>query len=88
MALALSPEQNDLLSKLVVVDIAPARGSLSSDFKSYLDAMRAVERAHVSTRKEALAILEEVETVRLLLLLFTNPRWLNAKLCCSNRTRT
>ncbi|KAJ7639505.1 Alpha/Beta hydrolase protein, partial [Roridomyces roridus] len=61
MSVALSPAHSNLLEKLIVVDIAPSRGALSSDFKAYVDAMQSIESAGVSTRKEALEILEEVE---------------------------
>ncbi|KAK7062279.1 Alpha/Beta hydrolase protein [Favolaschia claudopus] len=62
MTVALSsalPEST--LSKLVVVDIAPTRGELSGEFKTYISAMRTIEAAQVSTRKEALDILQEHE---------------------------
>ncbi|KAF7332666.1 hypothetical protein MKEN_00149500 [Mycena kentingensis (nom. inval.)] len=51
----------ETLSKLVVADIAPAKGSLSAEFKSYIVAMQKIEAAKVSSRKEALAILNEFE---------------------------
>ncbi|KAJ6615615.1 Alpha/Beta hydrolase protein [Mycena sp. CBHHK59/15] len=49
------------LSRLVVVDIAPARGQLSDEFKSYITAMKRIEAAKISNRKEALEILHEYE---------------------------
>ncbi|KAJ7194591.1 Alpha/Beta hydrolase protein [Mycena pura] len=49
------------LSKLIVVDIAPARGELSKEFKGYISAMKKIEAAKVSSRKEALGILQEFE---------------------------
>ncbi|KAJ7771046.1 alpha/beta-hydrolase [Mycena maculata] len=49
------------LSNLVVVDIAPARGELSEQFKSYVTAMKKIEAAKVSSRKEALEILNQYE---------------------------
>ncbi|KAJ6536719.1 Alpha/Beta hydrolase protein [Mycena vulgaris] len=49
------------LSNLVVVDIAPSKGELSNEFKGYIKAMRLIEAANVSNRKEALEILHEYE---------------------------
>ncbi|KAF7352289.1 hypothetical protein MVEN_01192600 [Mycena venus] len=49
------------LSNLVVVDIAPAQGSLSKEFRAYIEAMKKIEAAKISTRKEALDILHEYE---------------------------
>lgn len=51
------------LSNLVVVDIAPARGTLSQEFRDYIAAMKRIEAAKISTRKEALEILNEYEKV-------------------------
>ncbi|KAJ7102658.1 alpha beta-hydrolase [Mycena crocata] len=49
------------LSNLIVVDIAPARGELSNEFKDYITAMKKIEAAQVSTRKEASEILHNYE---------------------------
>ncbi|KAF7335316.1 hypothetical protein MSAN_02342400 [Mycena sanguinolenta] len=49
------------LSNLVVVDIAPSRGRLSKEFQGYISAMKQIEAAKISTRKEALEILQEHE---------------------------
>ncbi|KAJ7129133.1 alpha/beta-hydrolase [Mycena epipterygia] len=49
------------LSKLIVVDIAPSKGELSNEFKGYISAMKKIEAAKVSNRKEALEILQEYE---------------------------
>ncbi|KAJ7462052.1 Alpha/Beta hydrolase protein [Mycena latifolia] len=49
------------LENLIVVDIAPARGNLSDEFRGYVEAMKKIEEAKVSTRKEALEILQEYE---------------------------
>ncbi|KAJ7265452.1 Alpha/Beta hydrolase protein [Mycena haematopus] len=51
------------LSNLVVVDIAPSRGELSKEFKGYISAMKKIEAAKISSRKEALEILHEYEKV-------------------------
>lgn len=62
MALALSPElPKELLSNLIVVDIAPSKGDLSSEFRGYVEAMKKIVRSNVSTRKEAQDILSEYE---------------------------
>ncbi|KAF7332673.1 hypothetical protein MKEN_00150200 [Mycena kentingensis (nom. inval.)] len=62
MSVALDPTlPAETLSMLVVADIAPAKGSLSAEFKSYIVAMQKIEAAKVSSRKEALAILNEFE---------------------------
>jgi len=64
MALALSPElPKELLSNLIVVDIAPSKGDLSSEFRGYVEAMKKIVRSNVSTRKEAQDILSEYENV-------------------------
>ncbi|KAJ7682104.1 alpha/beta-hydrolase [Mycena polygramma] len=49
------------LSKLIVVDIAPARGKLSEEFTRHISAMKKIEAAKISSRKEALEILQEYE---------------------------
>jgi hypothetical protein len=51
------------LSKLIVVDIAPSKGTLSNEFREYVSAMKKIEAAKVSSRKEALEILQEFEKV-------------------------
>ncbi|KAJ7055006.1 Alpha/Beta hydrolase protein [Mycena amicta] len=62
MSVALEPSlPSDTLAKLIVADIAPANGQLSTEFKSYIAAMQKIEAAKVSSRKEALEILNEVE---------------------------
>jgi len=70
VSLALNPAHEGLLSKLIVVDIAPSKGKISPDFGNYLKAMRKVQsgidEGQVKTRKDAETILKEVEAVRLL----------------------
>jgi len=62
MTVALSPDTpSDLLSHLIVADIAPAKGALSSEFRGYVDAMKKIEASEVKTRKEAQAILAPYE---------------------------
>jgi hypothetical protein len=64
MTLALNPElPKELLSNLIVADIAPSRGDLSPEFQEYIEAMKRIVRSNVSTRKEAQEILSEYESV-------------------------
>ncbi|KAJ7098647.1 alpha/beta-hydrolase, partial [Mycena belliarum] len=64
MSVALDPAlSTSTLSKLVVVDIAPTRGKLSEEFERYVEAMDIIERAKLSTRAEALEILQQYEQV-------------------------
>ena len=55
----------ELLSQLIVVDIAPARGEMSDEFKMYVRAMKTIEEKHVHSRKEADQVLRDFEKVRL-----------------------
>ncbi|KAF7977043.1 hypothetical protein HWV62_4810 [Athelia sp. TMB] len=62
MAVALNPDlPRHTLSNLIVADIAPSKGDLSPEFRSYVEAMKKIEASKVSTRKEAQAILAEYE---------------------------
>ncbi len=64
MTVALDPETpSDLLSHLIVADIAPARGALSNEFQAYIRGMKQVEASQVNTRREADHILKDVEQV-------------------------
>lgn len=68
MAVALDPSlaqaaDGRLLSSLVVVDVAPTRIQLSSEFAGYVEGMKAIERMQLRTRGEALGVLEEYEKV-------------------------
>lgn len=69
VSFALNPIHGALLSKLIVVDIAPSVGAISPDFANYLKGMRKVQEASengsVKTRKDADAILAEYESVSL-----------------------
>ena len=66
MTVALHPDlPHDLLSHLIVADIAPAKGALSPEFQGYVDAMKQIEHSGVTTRKDAQHILSEYEPVRL-----------------------
>ncbi|KAI9285170.1 Alpha/Beta hydrolase protein [Umbelopsis sp. AD052] len=49
------------VEKLVVVDMAPAVKRLSSDFASYIEYMDEIQRAKLTKRSEADAILKKVE---------------------------
>jgi len=54
MAFALSPNlPEDLLDNLIVVDIAPSKGALSTEFQAYINAMMDIEKSGVRSRKEA-----------------------------------
>ncbi|KAI0749372.1 alpha/beta-hydrolase [Daedaleopsis nitida] len=62
MTVALDPElPSDLLSHLIVADIAPARGALSSEFRGYIEAMQKIEESQVKTRQEADRMLKPYE---------------------------
>ncbi|RDX57440.1 alpha/beta-hydrolase [Lentinus brumalis] len=62
MTVALSPElPPELLSHLIVADIAPSRGPLSAEFQGYIDAMRKIEESNVKTRQEADRVLQPYE---------------------------
>ena len=65
MAFALNSDlPRDMLSNLIVVDIAPSKGELSSEFTTYVEGMKKIEASKVSSRKEAQDILTEYEKVR------------------------
>lgn len=62
MSLALSPTlPSNLLSHLIVADIAPSRGALSKEFQGYITVMREIEEKAVVTRKEAQDLLTPYE---------------------------
>jgi hypothetical protein len=64
MSVALDPSlPASTLEKLIVVDIAPTNGEISNEFKGYISAMQKIEAAKLSSRKQALEILNEYETV-------------------------
>lgn len=64
MAMALSPDlPPEILSHLIVADIAPSKGALSLEFRNYTDAMQKIEQLQVTTRKAANDIIQEVESV-------------------------
>jgi len=59
-ALALKPDlPQNTLSSLVIADITPEKGALSSEFVHYTNAMKAIEDARVKDSKAAYKILEE-----------------------------
>lgn len=67
MTVALDPGlPRDSLAQLIVADIAPSKGALSSEFQGYIDAMKKIEDEKVTTRKEAQQILTPYEPVRIL----------------------
>lgn len=51
--------------RTLVVDMAPGVGSISAEFKRYLEAMQEIDSALVKSRKEADAILAKYEPVRI-----------------------
>ncbi|KAG8681322.1 hypothetical protein FRC09_017566 [Ceratobasidium sp. 395] len=63
MALALDPAlPKGLLSHLIVVDISPAVGPVSPEFRNYIGAMEEIEAAKVLTKKQAEDILKNYES--------------------------
>ncbi|KAL0577459.1 hypothetical protein V5O48_004528 [Marasmius crinis-equi] len=79
MAMALHPElPKDALSELIVEDIAPSRGPLSSEFRSYLETMQLIQDNRVKTRKEATEMMlkteKSMEIVSFLLTNLVTPR--------------
>ncbi|KAF8755091.1 Alpha beta-hydrolase [Rhizoctonia solani] len=63
MAFALNPAlPPDMLSRLVVVDISPAVGPISPEFRRYIDAMKEIDHANVRTKKEGEEILKKYES--------------------------
>lgn len=62
MALALNPGlPKDMLSHLVVVDISPAVGPISPEFRNYIGAMKEINEAKVQTKKQGEEILKKYE---------------------------
>ncbi len=48
-----------LISKLIIVDIAPVSSSSSIDhYAEYIDAMQAIDLAHLNSRSEADTLLQ------------------------------
>ena len=71
MSVALDPHlPENLLSHLIVADIAPSKGPLSSEFQGYLDGMIKIEESNVTTRAEAQTIMKQYEPVCLSALRF------------------
>ena len=65
MSVALDPHlPENLLSHIIVADIAPSKGPLSSEFQGYLDGMNKIEASNVTTRAEAQSIMKQYEPVR------------------------
>lgn len=64
MTVALTENRpEDLLTHLILADISPAKGALTSEFKGYTEAMQKIEQRKVTTRKEAQEILIPYEPV-------------------------
>ncbi|KDQ15961.1 hypothetical protein BOTBODRAFT_31413 [Botryobasidium botryosum FD-172 SS1] len=63
MTAALQPGLADnLISRLIVADMTPAKGSISDSFKVYLQGMQEVEKSKVKDRKAADKILQSYES--------------------------
>lgn len=62
MSLAL--QRPELVQDLIAVDNAPVDTVLSSDFPRYIEGMRKIEGANVTTQAEAERILENYERAR------------------------
>ena len=78
MAYALSLKANGEtttpLSQLIVLDIAPSRGSLSPEFIQYINVMQKIEALPpgvIKTRTDADDILKQYESVR-----YSHSMWL------------
>jgi hypothetical protein len=66
MTFALSPElPPDMLANLIVADMTPAKGDLSSEFRGYIEGMKKIEESKVLTRNDAQNIIAQYEKVRL-----------------------
>jgi len=52
------------IDKLVSVDMSPAKGKISDEFARYIEGSREVEKAQVSSKKDADVILQKYEPVR------------------------
>lgn len=53
----------DSISKLIVVDISPAKGAISPEFRRYITGMREVDEAEVESKKEGDKMLQSYEEV-------------------------
>ncbi|KAH8835005.1 Alpha/Beta hydrolase protein, partial [Flagelloscypha sp. PMI_526] len=71
VAMSVALSKPNLLSNLIVADIAPSKGNLSKEFQGYIDAMHAVQEAGVKSRKDASDVLttwEKDQTIQAFLL--------------------
>lgn len=57
------PRNAHLLSNLIVADVSPTKMQLSPEFKGYIQAMKKIESMKLTTRKQALEVLEAYEPV-------------------------
>ncbi|CAE7175971.1 unnamed protein product [Rhizoctonia solani] len=63
MSFALNPSLPEgMLSRLVVVDVSPAVGPISPEFRRYIHAMKEIDDAKVKTKKEGEEILKKYES--------------------------
>lgn len=56
----------DSIDKLISVDMSPAKGKISPEFAKYIEGSREVEKANVTSKKDADVILQNYEEVFLL----------------------
>jgi hypothetical protein len=65
MAVVLSEQDEGeaAVEKLVVADIAPSVGKISEEFEAHVRQMKEVDARGVKSRKEAHAVMSEVEKV-------------------------
>jgi hypothetical protein len=64
MSVALSSElPQELISHLIIADMAPSKGALSPEFQGYVEAMQKIEESCVTSRQEAQHILTPYEPV-------------------------
>ncbi len=65
-ALALEPDlPPNTLSSLIIVDVTPAKVSLSREFVHYANAMKSIDDAGVKDTKAAYKILEEYPDIKI-----------------------
>ena len=63
MSFALHPELQDKVRRLIVIDIAPSIGNISTEFRSYTNIMKDIQNKGVRSRKEADDMMREVVPV-------------------------
>ncbi|GAA99665.1 uncharacterized protein L969DRAFT_98858 [Mixia osmundae IAM 14324] len=61
MTVALAPESQDRIKRLVVIDMSPATGKISPEFARYIEAMQEIESIGVEDKHQADQILQKYE---------------------------